>query len=89
MENLTEITNDLKNGDSVLYGIIFKLKEEKLSGDGELILDRLMKFRQNNKDNINLLGQEILNIERKLVIRQFLRNCNTLAWIKEKTYGKT
>ena len=27
--------------------------------------------------------------EKELVIRQFLRNCNTLARIKEKTYGKT
>ena len=67
MENITKITNDLKNDDSVLCGIIFELKEEKLSGDGELILDQLMKFRQNNKDNINLLGQEILNIETKKI----------------------
>ena len=26
-----------------------------------------MKFRQNNKDNINLLGHEILNIETKKI----------------------
>ena len=39
MENLTKITNALKNNDTILCGIIFKLKEEQLSGDGELILN--------------------------------------------------